>query len=432
MTSAPLTFIATNDLAAQTRGRSVPSQATESVLRRGVGWVPANLALTSFGAIAENNVFGATGDLRLIPDPQSRIEIPASHDQPALQVFLADQTSPEGNPWLCCPRTFARQALRDFTEKTGLEIIASFEHEFAMPGAEPSAPFSLRRFRDAEPFGTELIELLETVGLEPETWLPEYGAEQFEITLEPAEALVAADRAVLLREMVRDLAARHDKKVTFAPLRDPEGSGNGVHIHFSFRSTATGEPVLFDPEAPAGLSETGAAFAAGILRHARALVAVTACSPSSYLRLSPHRWSVGGIFLGQHHREALLRICPTSSVGSGDRAQQFNLEFRAADATSNPWLAVGALVRAGLEGISKGYSPEKIWPESVTEEELSGVPMLPGGVEEALEAFTADEVVQSWFHPDLARTYVDVKSAELAATANMSAAEICQKVADVY
>lgn len=432
MSSAPLSFIATNDLAAQTRGRAVPAGETESAIRRGVGWVPANLALTSFGAIADDNVFGASGDLRLLPDPDTYVQIPSSHQHPALDLYLANQTLPDGSPWDCCPRTFAQRSLQDFRDKTGLEIVASFEHEFAMPDAAPSAPFSLERLRGAEPFGTELNQLLDNAGLRPETWLPEYGAEQFEITLEPSEAIVAADRAILLRELVRDLAARHDRQVTFAPLRDPDGSGNGVHIHFSFRNADTGELVLFDEGAEAGLSHVGAEFSAGILRHTNALIALMACSPSSHLRLGPHRWSTSGIFLGEHHREALLRICPTSSLGGGDITKQYNLEFRAADATANPWLVLGALVRAGLEGITRGYTPEKIWPEGSTADDLSAVPTLPRGMAASLEAFETDDVVQSWFHPDLAQTYLDVKRSELAATAHMTAAELCQKVADVY
>lgn len=432
MRSAPMTFIATNDLAAQTRGRSVPAEEAEAALTGGVGWVPANLAITAFGAIAEDNVFGAAGDLRLIPDASTFVEIPPNDRRPGLRVMLADQKLPDGSDWGCCPRTFARTALEEFTEVTGLEVVASFEHEFVLPDSAPSAPFSLQRFREAEPFGSELIALLDQVGLEPETWLPEYGENQFEVTLKPAPGIMAADRAVLLRELVRDLASLHGRRASFAPLQDPDGSGNGVHIHISLRDASTGVPVLYDASEPAGLGLTGQKFAAGIIRHAAALNALTACGPSSAMRLRPHRWSVGGIFLGDHHREALLRICPTSTAGGGQTARQFNLEFRAADATANPWIALGALVRAGLEGIRRDVPPVCIYPEDVSDKELSEVPMLPANVDESLECFTADPVVQGWFHADLSRTLTDVKRAETSAVEGLSPQEICRWVADVY
>ncbi|WP_029090145.1 glutamine synthetase family protein [Brevibacterium album] len=427
-----LTFIATSDLVGHARGRSVPSSGATQALRRGVGWVPANLAINTFGEIADDNVFGAAGDLRLVPDATTGIDIPAGHGRPDLRLLLADQRLPDGSEWDCCPRTFARRALRGFTEATGLEVVASFEHEFAILDAPAAGPFSLRRLRGAEPFGTELVELLDSTGLQPENWLPEYSPQQYEITLEPAPGLIAADRAVLLRELVHDLAARHERTVTFAPIAAPGAGGSGVHVHLSLHDARTGAPALYDADAPSCLSEIGARFSAGIIRHAGALTALSACSPSSYQRLAPHSWSVGGAFLGERNREALLRICPTSTLGGGDPTRQLNLEFRAADATANPWIVLGALVRAGLEGLRRGYEPEHIWPEEATEAELAGVPRIPGSVDEALAALTEDEVAAGWFHPDLLRTYLDVKRSESEAVRGLTPEEICRKVADVY
>ncbi|WP_193606745.1 glutamine synthetase family protein [Nocardioides lijunqiniae] len=430
MTPDPTVFVATSDLAGQMRGRSVPAGSRDAVLRRGVGWVPADLAITAFGAIADN-VFGSTGDLRLMPDPTTQVEIPARDGDPGVTLVLADQTLPDGTPWACCPRTFARRALEDLQEATGLEVVASFEHEFMMADLAPTGPFSFERHRSVEPFGSELVALLEGAGLQPENWLPEFGTDQFEITLEPAPGLVAADRAVLVKELVRDLARRHGRRVTFAPLQHPDGSGNGVHVHLSLRD-ATGAPVLHDPALPAGLSSLGQRFAAGILAHAPALLAITAPSPASYLRLTPHRWSAGGIFLAERNREALLRICPTSTVGGGDPAAQYNLEFRPSDATANPWLTLGVLVRAGLAGITGEYDAPTIWPESVTEQELAGVPTLPSGLAEALDHLVADRVVAGWFEPDLLDTHCAVKRAELAAVSGIDDVALCSAMADVY
>ncbi|WP_037077003.1 glutamine synthetase family protein [Pseudonocardia spinosispora] len=425
-------FVATCDLAGLTRGRSVPGAEHDAVLRRGVGWVPADLALTCFGGIAEDNVFGSTGDLRLMPDRATGVVIPESDGHPAVRLYLADQTLPDGTPWHCDPRTVARSALAELRERVGLEVVASFEHEFTVAGLEPTAPFSFARHRAVEPFGTELVELLGEVGLAPETWLPEYGENQFEITLEPCDGLVAADRAVLLKELVRDLARRRGHRVSFAPLLDPEGSGNGVHLHLSLRDVSTGRPVLLDETRPGRLSEVGARFAAGILAHARALTAITAPSPTSFLRLTPHRWSVGGVFLAERNREALLRICPTSTVGGGRADQQLNLEYRAADATANPWLVLGSLVRAGLDGILGETDEPMVWPEDTTEAQLAEVLPLPATLAEALGELERDETVLGWFHPDLVRTHLDVTRAQLAVVEGLTAEQICRRVADVY
>lgn len=431
MAPDPTLFVATNDLAGCARGRAVPGPGADSALRRGVGWVPANLALTSFGQIAPNP-FGSTGDLRLMPDESTMVEIPASATYPGVRMVLADQARPDGSAWECCPRTFARDALADLRAATGFEVVASFEHEFILADLPATPPFSFDRYRSAEPFGSELVALLADAGLEPETWLPEYGANQFEITMRPTDALAAADRAVLLKMLVRDLARRHEHRVSFAPLLDPDGSGNGLHIHLSLRDARTGEPVLYDPAMPGQLATPGARFAAGILAHARALLGITAPSPVSYMRLTPHRWSTGGVFLAERNREALLRICPTSTIDGGDPASQFNLEFRPADATANPWLALGILIRAGLRGLEENYDAPTIWPEDVTEEDLAEVPALPSSLEEALGELESDPVVAGWLHPDLLRTYCSVKRAEIAGVAGLTPREQCVRIADVH
>ncbi|WP_279432326.1 hypothetical protein [Aeromicrobium phragmitis] len=337
----------------------------------------------------------------------------------------------DGTPWSSCPRVFARSAVEAFTAETGLEVAASFEHEFMLDDLPTSAPFSWQRFRDAEPFGSELVELLQLNGFGPETWLPEYGEDQFEITIEPTTAVLAADRAVLLKELVRDLARRHGHRATFAPLLDPDGSGNGVHIHLSLRDATTGEPVLHDPSQPSGLSELGRKFAAGVLTHARAISALTAPSASSFLRLLPHRWSTGGIFLAERNREALLRICPTAPDGD-TAARQYNLEFRAGDATANPWLAIGALIRAGLHGITEDYPAPTIWPEDASEEDLEGVEPLPRDLPEALEALEKDDVVTRWLDRDMLATFLAIKRAELDQTRDLDLAALCRRIADVH
>ncbi|MFE2104797.1 glutamine synthetase [Kitasatospora sp. NPDC059463] len=432
MSSSPTTvFVATNDLSGFTRGRAAPGNAADGVLRRGLGWVPADLAVTAFGEVAPNP-FGSTGDLKLLPAESSGVDIPARGDLPGVRLYLADQVLPDGTPWENCPRGFARRALDDLRRATGLEVVATFEHEFMIPGLDSGAPFSFARFRSAEPFGSELVSLLDRMGLEPETWLPEFGTDQYEITLRPSDGMTAADRAVVLREVVRDLASQYGHRATFAPLLHPEGSGNGVHVHLSLRDAATGRPVLFDASRPGGLSELGGRFSAGILRHARALLSFTAGSPSSYLRLTPHRWSSAGVFLAERNREALLRICPTSSLGGGVAADQFNLEYRAADATANPWLVLGVLVRAGLRGLEADYAQPRVWPEEAGEADLAEVPSLPGGLEEALLELDKDDVVSGWFSAELLETHRSVKRSELAAVAGLDERDVCGRVADVY
>lgn len=435
MTRNQLAFIATNDLAAQTRGRSMFAKDVD--FTTGCGWVPANLGIGPFGKIVDDHGFGSTGDLRLVPDKSSEMTISGVPNKPELKLFLADIRNIDGTPWQSCPRTFLREAVEEFRAETGLDILSAFEHEFMIPGDdEPEPPFSLQAFRRLEPFGTELVHILESAGLEPETWLPEYGEHQWEVTLRPASPLVAADRAVVLRDIVRDYAHALGRQATFAPLLDPDGTGNGVHVHFSFLD-ADGNPVMHDADEPGEISRLTGSFAAGVLRHAAALTAIAAPSDVSYLRLSPHRWSAASSFLGQQNREAFLRICPPLTMDGRDPAGQINLEFRAADATSNPWILLGSLIRAGLQGIRDGLAAPLVVNSdledlSETEREAAGITELPGSLEDALDALEADEAFNSWFGPDLLRVHKAIKRAEIEELKNLSNAEKCERYSLSY
>ena len=166
----------------------------------------------------------------------------------------------------------------------------------------------------------------------------------------PTEGIAAADRAAIVKEVVREVARRLGRRATFSPLPDPEGIGNGVHVHISLLD-ADGRNALYAADRPGALSDLGGAFAAGLLRHLPALLAFTAPSAISYLRLTPHRWSAGTAALGYRNRECAVRICPVAELAGGDLSRQFNLEYRAMDGTASPHLALALLVRAGLAGI---------------------------------------------------------------------------------
>jgi glutamine synthetase len=425
------------DLGAIVRGRSVFASEVAEQLERGVGWVPANHALTPLGPLAEGNPFGSTGDLRLRPDPDTHVRVTPDERSSALELLLCDIVEIDGSPWECCPRSFLRDALAELERELGTTLMASFEHEFQLLGDEPAAlPFSLEAQRRGEPFATEAMAALMEAGLAPERIFPEYAPHQFEIPVAPAPGLASADRAVLLREIVREVARREGIRASFVPLLDPDQAGNGVHIHISLLDAA-GQPALYDPDGPGCLSELGGRFAAGILLHARALSALTASSPVSAARLLPHRWSAGAVCLAQRNREALLRIPPLVSLGGAHPAEQLRLEYRGADASANPYIALGAIVRAGLDGVRRELPAPPILeadPALLADDEAErfGVGRLPASLEDALAALEADQIARGWLSPLLREAFMSVKRAELAAVAHLDLAEICTRYAAVY
>jgi glutamine synthetase len=425
------------DLSAIVRGRWVPESSVESRLDAGVGWVPANQSLTPFGTIAVPNPFGALGDLVLRPDPATRVHVDDRAEVDTLEFMLCDAVTPEGDAWACCPRAFLRHALDDLENELNARVFASFEHEFQVLSDEsPSPPFSLAAQRRREPFGSMVMAALARAGVEPEYFLPEYGPHQFEIPCAPAYGMAAADRSIILKEVVREIAARLDLRATFSPLVASDAVGNGAHIHFSLVD-AGGVPLLHDERRPGRLSALGGSFAAGILRHARALTAFVAPSPLSAIRLAPHRWSAGAAALGQGNREALLRIPGLAVAGRGDVARRYNLEYRAADATANPYLALGGIIRAGLEGVRDELPAPPILDRDLdTLDEAHaadfGVDALPKSLPESLDALERDRVARAWLPPELLEAYAGVKRAEIAAVDGADIDDICRRYAAIY
>lgn len=433
-----LVGIVTTDLAAITRGRFVASRKLEQVAKTGIGWLQANLSLTAFNSIANPNPWGSRGDLRVLPDLSARFRTHATGAPTPFDMVMGDIVELDGKPWSGCTRTQLRNALADLQALSGLTLIASFEHEFQVFDATfaPDHSLAFAALRRADPFASRLMAALEEAGVSPEVVIAEFGLDQFEVTCGPAIGVTAADRAIVIREVTREIARHLGWRASFAPKTAPDGVGNGVHVHFSLLDS-NGNPAAYAPSAPGGLSTVAGAFCAGVLRHLPALAAMTAPSVPSYFRLKPHNWSASYTWLGQQNREATLRICPVCTIAGADPARQFNIEYRAADATANPYLVLTALVRAGIEGIRANLATPPLIsddPEAMSAAQRAalGLRRLPESLPAALDALAADAVVNTWFDPLFIETFHGLRRAELAQLATLDPLAICQRYKTLY
>lgn len=414
----PLIMVCTCEMAGRVRGKAFPARDLAARMAHGVGWVPTNGMINAFGAIPATP-FGTAGDLLLVPDPASEVKVEFGDGGADEHFFLGDLRQLDGQPWACCPREFLRRALAALWRAAGVTLVSAFEHEFTYSGAEPrpGGAYSLDAFRRQGVFAEALIAALRAAGAEPEGFMPEFGPGQYEIVCEAAGGTRAADRAVVVRELTRAVAHRLGQRASFAPIPHPAGTGNGVHIHFSFRDQGGG-PALYDAAAPLGLSALGRRFAAGVLHHLPALCAITAPSVASYLRLRPNRWAPTRADLSVQDRGAALRVCPV--LPGPLAARQFNLEYRVADAAASPYLALGALVWAGADGIAQ----KRDLPETA--------PALPASLPAALDALEGCEPARGWFGEQHLAAYLMHKRAEAAALAGVDEVELCARYAESY
>ncbi|MDE0694207.1 MAG: glutamine synthetase family protein [Boseongicola sp.] len=430
-----LIFAATCDLAGKVRGKAFPADQLEQRLKRGVGWTPTNVQINCFDGIADSP-FGALGDLLLIPDESACVV--ADFGTHIERFMLGDIVTLDGEPWEFCTRALLKSALARLEAVGGVRLLAAFEHEFQLKGQglAPGGSYERGGFEAARGLCEALMTQIAAAGFSPDSIMKEYGPSQYEVVIGPEQGVRAADAAVIVRELTRSTARAHGQAVTFTPIRDPASVGNGVHVHMSFLNP-DGTPATFDEDGPCGMSGITGAFAAGVLKHLDSILALTAPSVVSYLRLIPHRWSAAYNNLGFRDREASLRVCPVTSRDPAGIVRQFNIEFRAADAAACPHLALGAIVHAGCQGIEEGLAA----PEP-TEEDLSllapeglaarGFIRLPESLEAALERFAANDTVTGWFPKAFAPVYCVHKESEIAHLAEMDAGARCAAYEATY
>jgi glutamine synthetase len=416
-----LIFVGTCDIAGLVRGKGFPAAELPARRKTGIGWTHSNLMQTCFGPIFDTP-FGTGGDLTIVPDPSAEVHVDFRDGSAPEHFFLGDICNIDGSPWECCVRNFLRRAVAALKRAGGLHLIAAFEQEFVYTGVEdlPGHAYSLSAFRRQGVFGEMLTGAIRAASAKPDSFLAEYGPRQYEVTVAPETALRAADQGVITREMARGAAFRLDNRAIFSPMPVADGAGNGVHIHFSLHEEE-GAPATYDPHGPFGLSAAAIHFAAGVLHHMEAICAITAPSPASYLRLTPNRWAPTVANIESQDRGAALRVCPVFEAADGkQRAAQFNLEFRVCDAAASPYMALGALIFAGADGLARNLAlPESSRP-------------LPHSLGEALDVMAASETVEGWLGPTFFEAYLRHKRSELAFVAELAPDELCARYAEVY
>lgn len=400
------------DLGGRVRGKGFRSSEILKIAERGIGLAFTNLMITCFGEIVETP-WGPHGDILMIPDASTEVVIPGEDGAADERFMLSDLTHTDQSPWACCPRSWLRRGVEQLREEFGLELIAAFEHEFHYSGIEQGhgSAYGLDAWREQGSFAQRLYRMLDDNGVEPELIMPEYAPQQMEVTNAPAPGVAAADRAVRLREITRSVAFRHGERATFSPLMPGGGVGNGVHIHFSLQGK-DGANQSYDPGQTDNIAVPFGQFIAGVLAHMPDFAPLTAASAISFERLQPNRWSASCNNLGRRSREAGVRICP---LRKDDPAPSFNVEYRAGDATANPYLALGALVWAGLDGLRRKMPVPAATEGDITDEDIKrlGLTRLPANLADALERFRESEDLKNWMGEEFHNAYLMNKRSEL-------------------
>ena len=261
-----------------------------------------------------------------------------------------------------------------------------------------------------------MISTLKDMGVEVEKHHHEVAASQHELGIKFSTLVKCADNMLLYKYVVHNVAASYGKTATFMPKPVYGDNGSGMHVHQSIWKA--GKP-LFAGSGYADLSETALHYIGGIIKHAKALNAITNPTTNSYKRLVPGYEAPVLLAYSSRNRSASCRI-PYVVSPKGKR-----VEVRFPDPQANPYLAFAAMLMAGLDGVQNKIHPGEAMDKNLYDlppEELKKVPTVCGSLREALDSLKADHAFLlkgDVFTKDMLQSYIDLKMEEVMAFETM-------------
>jgi glutamine synthetase len=385
-------------------------------------------------------------DMLLIPDPNTCVVDPfRQHPTLNINCFVRDPVT--GESYSRDPRYVAKKA-EDYLRGTGLADTAYFgpelefyifdsvrfdqnqfsayhyidsiegvwnsgaEEEGGNKGYKPrykEGYFPVPPMDHFQDLRSEMIIQLEKAGVEVEIQHHEVGtAGQAEIDMRFDSLLRMADKTMLYKYIVKNVAKAAGHTVTFMPKPIFEDNGSGMHVHQSLWKS--GEPLFFDETGYAGISDLARWYIGGLLKHTSAILAFAAPTTNSYKRLVPGYEAPVNLVYSQRNRSACVRIPLYSKSPKAKR-----LEYRPPDPSANPYLAFSAMLMAGLDGIQNRIEPPKPLDKDLYDlppEEMAAVPQVPGSLDAVLDALEEDHkflLTGEVFTQDVIDTWIDFK-----------------------
>ena len=385
------------DVIGHVKAVTIPIHQLEGSVEHGT-WFDGS-SIEGFTRIAESDQY-------LKPDMATFAEIPwqpGTGPRGTARV-ICDVMTPRGEAFVGDPRFVLRRQV-ERARKLGYVVNTGPELEF----------FLLRRGDDGEiaplphdeagyfDFSTDLaqevrqdmVDALEAFGIKVEAAHHEVAEGQHEIDFEYADALRTADNAVTFKFTLKAIAQQHGLYATFMPKPIHGINGSGMHTHQSLYSIAESRNAFADATNPYGLSDVARSYMAGILAHARGMIAVLAPLVNSYKRLVPGYEAPTYLTWGRTNRSALIRV---PMVSPGKSVEGTRVEVRCPDPSSNTYLAFAAMIAAGLDGVERGLQLGEPVEESLFEMDATriaekGIKELPGTLGDAIDELENDPVI---------------------------------------
>jgi len=411
-----------------TLAKVVPAGGAGRFADPGLGASP-----TWHGFAIDQTGIAFTDDISVVGDQRIRIDVDALRViDDGLAWAPGTFFDQDGTPVPACTRgTLARVERR--LSKAGLSARVGHEIEFLLvdptgnrlPG-ELWAQYGLAGVLEHEGFVRDVIAAMADAGVGLEQFHPEYGVNQFEISLSPHSPVAAADQLVLARILISRVARRHGVRVSLSPKPFAGSVGAGAHQHFSLRRNK--KPLFSGGRGEKGLTAHGAAAIAGVVS-GLAEAQLTLCgSIVSGLRMQPGSWAGSYTCWGTENREAAVRFIPASQ----GNPRGAHAEVKIVDPSANPYLATAAILGLALDGIeNKAVLPPEITvdPHSLTESErrAAGAVQLPAHQGDAIEALDRSQRMRTILGDPVVDALVAVRRYEQKNYSDLDAGALADK-----
>ena len=395
------------------KAKVIPATHLDDMAKEGAG----------FGGFAAGDIGQGPHDPEMasIPDFNSLTIVPWRENL----AWVAGDMYVEGESWHYCPRTILRQQLEK-AKQNGYVFNVGIEAEFMLLEKDEDGQYApwdsldtldkpcydLKALYRNLDMMTGLIKYMQELEWEPYANDHEDGTCQYEVNWTYSDALTTADRHTFFKWMVKTLAEEQGLLATFMPKPFTNLTGNGAHFHMSLWNEDNQTNLFIDENDRNGISQLAYWFTGGILKHAKAVTAVTNPLVNSYKRLvrraprSGASWAPVYVTYGANNRTQMIRIPAPGRI-----------ENRLGDGAANPYLAATVLLAAGLDGIENQIDPGEQNVDNlyeVPEDELNrrGIDALPTTLSEAVDALETDDVIKESLGTEYADYYIQVKREE--------------------
>jgi glutamine synthetase len=391
-------------------------------------WVPCAL----FPKVAEEGIHTdgssvdmvdiSESDLKLLPVVDSFSLLPASLFPERVARVMCDIYEPESDrPFEIDPRFVLKKVVRDSEAILGSSVKYNACSEIEYFLFDRCADGSIKRHDEAGYLASppadlgidvrlEITENLRNIGVIVEKHHHEVPPGKYELNLEYTDAMRMADIIYLVKSIVKMTAARKGLIASFMPKPFHDGYGCGLHTHVSITDNKKPRNLFYDPKGSNGLSEMALNFIAGILTHAKALVALTSSSVNSYKRLVPGWEAPVYLSWAKFNRSVLVRIPP-------GRGMTTRVEYRPTDGSCNFYTAFAGILAAGMDGLKRKIElpdpvEEDIYEMSEKQRSERGIDVLPENLGDALNEFSKDKYMQEALGQAFSDKFLQLKTKE--------------------